>query len=253
MSPYQLPSYTRILICLGLLVWGGSALADNPLKKLTGQSDSLPRLPDDQIEGTVWEYYGTLKPTKSSAAKPAASNKAAAKETPAKEPASKDLPKFLPKDAPKKGGPEGKEPGKSAPEAPSDEDGPLPRAEVDANEETPLLEGQFRTEGKAIFDISTRFRLPDRKKVEEVVEAAKKGKLKDIKLPSAPQQKRIGEYREIQGNKLRLDFNDKEGLHGLMIIWRKKNTEDVWIGTFAEKQGTKTIRQWNVELRPIED
>jgi hypothetical protein len=210
---------TRFLMVVLLFVAATTyARADNPLKKLTGNSDNLPRLPDDQIEGTVWEYYGTLKPTKKS------------------EPKSKD-----------------KEKAKTDEDEPGMDEGPLPRAEVDHDEEIPLLEGQFRTEDKAIFDISTRFRLPDKKKVEEAIKAVKKGKLKDLKLPAPPQQKRIGEYRQIQGSKLRLDFNDKEGLNGLMVIWRKKNTEDVWIGTFTEKQGTKTIRQWSVELRPIED
>ena len=204
------------LMIVVLIAGAGLVHADNPLKKLGGGAETLPRLPNDQIEGTIWEYYGTVKATKKTESK------------------EKTKPKT-----------EG--------DAAEPEEGPLPRAEVEKDEEIPLLEGQFRTENKAIFDISTRFRLPDKKKVEEVVEAAKKGKLKEIRLPPPPQQKRIGEYRQIQGSKLRLDFNDKEGLNGLMVIWRKKNTDDVWIGTFAEKQGTKTVRQWNVELRPIED
>jgi hypothetical protein len=151
------------------------------------RGDNLPRLPDDQVEGTVWEYKGTLKD------------------------------------------------------------------KVPEGEEAPELSGYFRTEGKAIFDVGKRLPIPEKKDVDKAIDSFKKGKVKDFKLPPGPQQKRLGEYRHIQGNKLRLDFNDKESLNGLMVVWRKKNTEDVLIGTFQEKQGTKTIRHWDVELRPIED
>ena len=38
-----------------------------------------------------------------------------------------------------------------------------------------------------------------------------------------------------------------------MIVQKKKNTDDVYIGTFTEREETKVIRTWDVELRPIQD
>jgi hypothetical protein len=38
-----------------------------------------------------------------------------------------------------------------------------------------------------------------------------------------------------------------------MIIWRKKNTADVWMGTYKQRQAGKSTREWQVELRPIQD
>ena len=117
----------------------------------------------------------------------------------------------------------------------------------------PELTGRFRVEGSAIFDVSRRFKLSPRKDVKKVVDDIRSGKGVDVKLPAAPQQKRLGQYRKLGRGRLRLDLDDKESLNGIMIIWRKKNTSDVWLGTYAEKQGTRTVRDWQVELRPIED
>jgi hypothetical protein len=75
----------------------------------------------------------------------------------------------------------------------------------------------------------------------------------NLKLPAPPQQKRLGEYRTITGGKLRFDFNDRESLNGIMVVGKKKKTDDVWIGTFTEREGTKVVRTWDVELRPIQD
>ena len=165
--------------------------AQNPLADLLGKGNSqqnLPRLPDDQIEGTTWSYKGKLK------------------------------------SKPKEG------------------------------EKVLKLEGRFRTEGKAIFDISRRLPLSKPGEIKKVVESIRKGDdLPDLKLPSKPQVKRLGEYRKLTRGRLRLDFNDKESLNGIMIIWKKAKTEDVWMGTYSEKKGKKTVRSWIVELRPIED
>ena len=38
-----------------------------------------------------------------------------------------------------------------------------------------------------------------------------------------------------------------------MIVPKKKNTDDVYIGAFTEREGGKIIRTWDVELRPIQD
>ncbi len=121
-------------------------------------------------------------------------------------------------------------------------------------EKIPKLEGKFRTEGKAIFDISRRLALPKPGDVKKVVESIRTGDgLPDLKLPSKPQVKRLGQYRKLTRGKLRLDFDDKESLNGIMIIWKKAKTADVWMGTYSEKKGKKTVRSWLVELRPIED
>ena len=180
-----------IVSAVCILTQAMPAAGQNPLADLLGKGNSqqnLPRLPDDQIEGTIWEYKGKLK------------------------------------SKPKKG------------------------------EKIPKLEGKFRTEGKAIFDISRRLALPKPGDVKKVVESIRKGDdLPDLKLPSKPQVKRLGEYRKLTRGRLRLDFNDKESLNGLMIIWKKAKTADVWMGTYAEKNGKKTVRSWIVELRPIED
>jgi len=74
------------------------------------------------------------------------------------------------------------------------------------------------------------------------------GKGPNLKLPSGPQQKHLVEYHKISSGKLRFDFNDKDSLHGIMIV-QKKNTDDVYLGTFTEREGTT----WDVELRPIQD
>ena len=177
------------LVALSLTVGTGHGFADDPLKKLLpgGKADTLSRLPDDQIEGTIWEYKGTLK------------------------------------DKLKEG------------------------------EEAPTLEGRFRTENKAVFDSSRRLPLPEKKQVGKAVKSAKEGNLKDLKLPDAPQEKRLGQYHTLKDGRLRLDFDDKDGLNGIMIVRLKKKTEDVWIGTYTEKKGKKVVQNWNVELRPLED
>src|SRR5436190_3512636 len=115
------------------------------------------------------------------------------------------------------------------------------------------LAGKFRIEGSAIFDVSPTFALPSKVQVKKAVDGVVAGKGVNLKLPAPPQQKRLGEYHKITGGKLRLDFNDKESLNGIMIVSRKKKTDDVWIGTFTEREGTKIVRTWDVELRPIQD
>ena len=165
-----------------------SAMGQLKLPIPGGNQSNLPRLPDDQIEGTIWEYKGKLK------SKPA------------------------------------------------------------KDEKVPELKGRFRTEGKAILDVSRRLALPSKDDVKRVVKSVvEDGKAPEIKLPSEPQVKRLGQYRKLSSGKLRLDFDDKESLNGLMIIWPKKDTDDVWMGTYSEKDGKKTVREWLVELRPIED
>lgn len=173
-------------ICLVLFVADASAQLPIPVP-VPGQSGgNLARLPDDQIEGTIFEYKGTFK-AGSSAGEPEA------------------------------------------------------------------LEGKFRLEGSAIFDVGGVFRAPSAAEMEKIKQKIVSGKGGDIRLPGAPQQKRLGQYTKISGGRLRLDFDDKESMHGTMLINRKKGTDDVWIGTFAEREGTKVVKTWQVIVRPIED
>jgi hypothetical protein len=145
------------------------------------------RAPDDQIEGTIFEYQGKLN------------------------------------GAPKK------------------------------DDEERKLAGKFRIEKSAVFDVSPTFALPSKEQVKKAVDGVVAGKGVNLKLPAPPQQKRLGEYRTITGGKLRFDFNDRESLNGIMVVGKKKKTDDVWIGTFTEREGTKVVRTWDVELRPIQD
>jgi hypothetical protein len=177
-------------LILGIVSSGGSLVllvsastAQLPLPPApTGQ-----RAPDDQIEGTIFEYQGKLAGT------------------PKKEDAERKL------------------------------------------------TGKFRIEGSAVFDISPTFALPSKDQVKKTVDGVVAGKGVNLKLPPPPQQKRLGEYRPISGGKLRFDFNDKESLNGIMVVSRKKKTDDVWIGTFTERDGTRVVHTWDIELRPIQD
>ena len=176
---------TLILLIPGML---GSVVVAGAQPPLPGRGGgNLQRLPNDNVEGTIFEYKGTLK------SKP--------KET----------------------------------------------------EEAPALEGKFRIEGTDILDVSPTFKVPSKKEVDKVAKKLAEGKGADVKLPGGPQQKRLGQYRKTGTGKMRLDFDDKDTLHGTMILTLKPSTKDVWIGTYTEKNGKKTVRTWQVEVRPIED
>ncbi|QDT62981.1 hypothetical protein [Calycomorphotria hydatis] len=128
-----------------------------------------------------------------------------------------------------------------------------PKANVKEGETIPTREGKFRFEDSAILDVSPRFKLPGKDEVKGTIDSLIRGEAPEIKLPEGPQQKRLGQYRKLRGGKYRLDFDDPESLHGLMIIWKKKNTNDVWMGTYNEMEKKKIVSRWVVELRPIED
>lgn len=161
------------------------AQAQPPLPGRGG--DNLKRLPNDQVEGTIFEYKGTLK------------------------------------------------------------------SKPQEGEEVPSLQGKFRIEGTAILDVSPTFKVPSKAEVGKVTKKLAEGKGGEVQLPGGPQQKRLGQYHKTGTGKMRLDFDDKDSLHGTMILIRKQKTEDVWIGTYTEKEGKKTVRTWQVEVRPIED
>ncbi|MEM1061788.1 MAG: hypothetical protein AAGJ97_05595 [Planctomycetota bacterium] len=146
------------------------------------------RLPDDQVEGTVWEYK--LKPTKKQ-----------------DEPAE-------------------------------------PRA------------GKFRLEDSAVFDAAVAVTLPPLEGgLPGVAKKIITGEGLKIELPEAPSQKRIGQYRVLRGTsrKIRIDFDDPESLNGIMVIWPKRGTNDVWMGNYTEKGEGSQRTKYVVELRPILD
>lgn len=179
-------SMSLIILVFGLAF--SSAIVAQAQPPLPGRGDgNMKRLPNDQVEGTIFEYKGTLK------------------------------------GKPKEG------------------------------EEVPALAGKFRIEGTAILDVSPTFKVPSKEEVGKVTKKLAEGKGADVKLPGGPQQKRLGQYHKTGTGKMRLDFDDKDTLHGTMILTRKQKTEDVWIGTYTEKEGKKTVRTWQVEVRPIED
>jgi hypothetical protein len=178
---------TCLVATTALLLVGCLTITITSAQPPLGNPNKLQRLPDDDVEGAVWEYRGT------------------------------------PKKKPKEG------------------------------DEVAELKGQFRIEGTAIFDASPRIKLPSRGEARKVLDSIRKGQAPSLKAPTAPTPKRIGEYRKLSNSKRRLDFNDEESLNGIMIIWRKKNTADVWMGTYKQRQAGKTTREWQVELRPIQD
>lgn len=181
---------STILFAVGSVVVGLAdvAVAQLPIPvPVPAPGGNLQRLPDDQIEGTIFEYKGTFKASVSSTAEPE------------------------------------------------------------------VLEGKFRLEGSAAFDVGGTLRAPSAAELEKVKNQILSGKGGELRLPGKPQQKRIGQYQKTTGDKLRIEFDDKESLHGTMLLVHKKGTDDVWIGTYAEREGTKLVRTWQVQVRPIED
>jgi hypothetical protein len=114
------------------------------------------------------------------------------------------------------------------------------------------FEGKFRLEESAVFAVQDNFKLiPPKSEVESKIKDFKAGKGVDLKIDSTP--KRIGEFKKINSGKTRIDFDDKEGLNGIMLIWKKEGNADVWMGTFKKKIDAKTTKEYIVDLRPIQD
>ena len=184
--PLQIRASMFSILAVSLIGCGqGPAMPPAPSGVPTSGQQFAPRLPDDQIEGTIYEY---------------------------------------------KGRPEDSDPGTAA-----------------------TLTGRFRIEGDAVFDTAPRITLPGRDEIESKVEAFKRGGPVEIRPPEVPQQKRLGEVRSISRGRKRIDFNDPDSLNGIMIIWPKKDSPDVWLGTYSRQEGRKTVEKWVVELRAIED
>jgi hypothetical protein len=88
--------------------------------------------------------------------------------------------------------------------------------------------------------------------VKKIVDSVREGEPQEIPLPNA-EPKRIGEYKLSRSGKLALTFNDEEGLFGKLVLRRKKGTDSVWIGDFQEKEGKRTVRTWQMEVRSVKD
>jgi hypothetical protein len=179
------------LACACLIVASAPAFAQLPPPPVPvpvpGQSNNGQRMPDNTVEGIIFEYSGTL------------------------DPASK---------------------GKG--------------------EEKPL-EGRFRLEKTAIFDLSPTMRLPTKAEVEKVVESVKAGDPGKVKLPEKPQQRRLGQFQKTGSGRLRLDFDNKEVMVGTMLLFKEKGNMDVWVGTFTERTDGRAGRVWKIKARPVED
>lgn len=176
-----------IVLLLSIVTLGCGQGGGPPQLPGSGQQ-SLPKLPGDDVEGSIWEYRATPK----------------------SDVGKTDIP-------------------------------------------TDSRSGRFRVEGNAVFDAQLALTLPPREKVRSVAEKLKRGEGMELRLPEPPRVKRIGEYKRLTKGRVRIDFNDKETLHGLMIMWPKKDSPGVWLGTYKEQEGRRTTSEWVVELREIQD
>lgn len=130
--------------------------------------------------------------------------------------------------------------------------GTLDPATKSKGEDKPL-EGRFRLEKTAIYDLSPTLKLPTKAEVDKVVEGVKSGDPGKIKLPEKPQQKRLGQFQKTGAGKLRLDFDNKEAMVGTMLLFKEKGNADVWVGTFTERINGAAGRVWKIKARPVED
>ena len=189
-----LPSGLRQYGWIATLVMGLACLADTAdgqrLRRAIGgdQTEHLPRRPNDQVEGTIWEYKSTEYQM------------------------------------------------------------PLAEGEV---EET--IEGRFRIEGTAVFDHKPFVEISGGEQRSETLKRLLGGEAMKLSVPSGPEQKRIGEFRKMDNGKTRFEFNDAEGLHGVMIAWPKEDANGVWLAIYYKKDGNRTVGKWAMELRAVED
>ncbi|MEM8944484.1 MAG: hypothetical protein AAGD11_04810 [Planctomycetota bacterium] len=220
----------RLMLAYSLTVFiaiSSVSSAQGPLGELIDGKGpgNLSRLPDDQIEGTVWEYKAKLKSeTRHAKLKDEreSQQKDEAKEADQLPPVVARLPNEQAKEEPQQ-------------------------------EKVTDISGKFRTEGDAIFALSRRLSLPKKADVQRDIRKLRAGELEEIKLPSRSSPKRIGQYHRLRSGKLKLEFDDKESLNGMMIIKKRKKSSDVWIGEYREMEGRKLLRTWTVEVRAIED
>jgi hypothetical protein len=130
--------------------------------------------------------------------------------------------------------------------------GMLDPATKSKGEDKPL-EGRFRLEKTAIYDLSPTIKLPTKAEVEKVVDGVASGDPGKIKLPEKPQQKRLGQFQKTGQGRLRLDFDNKEAMVGTMMLFKEKGNADVWVGTFTERINGAAGRVWKIKARPVED
>ena len=185
----MIPLRSLCLACISLIAASVPVYAQLPPPPVPvpGASSNGQRLPDNTVEGIIFEYSGTLDP-----------------------------------------------------------------ATKGKGEDKPL-EGRFRLEKTAIYDLSPTARLPTKAEVEKVVEGVQSGDPGKIKLPEKPQQKRLGQFQKTGAGRLRLDFDNKEAMVGTMTLFKEKGNADVWVGTFTERVDGRAARVWKIKARPVED
>lgn len=177
-------SFVVVVVCLAAPLY-----AQPPFLRDPSNGGNLARLPNDQVEGAVWEYSGT------------------------------------------------------------------PKSRQKAGEEKMEdIAGQLRVEETAVYEVSRSLKLPGKKDVKGLVDALKSGEGREVSLPSGSKPKRIGEFSPLSNGRVRFELDNGKDLRGVIVGQKKNKTSDVLIGEYTEMDGkTKTGRQWQVELRPIED
>ena len=120
-------------------------------------------------------------------------------------------------------------------------------------EEAPVLSGRIRIEGNAVFKADKKIKIGGENNRRKKLKDLASGKGAEIDLGKQVDGERIGEYRKMSNGKYRFDFNDEDGLHGVMIAWPKDGVKGVWLADYSQKDGSKTTGKWLMELRAIKD
>ncbi|MEM9186229.1 MAG: hypothetical protein AAGB00_06995 [Planctomycetota bacterium] len=169
------------------------AARGNPLDAIRNKAASggtLERLPDDNVEGTIWEYKGTLE-----------------------------------------------------------------KGELNGKKQASIA-GTFRLEDGGIFAVGQAIRLPGKDDIEELIADLRAGRPKFLKLPGGT-PKRIGDFKVDRSKRMSLNFDDTSdepnALFGSMVLRPKKGSAQVFHGDFREKDGKKTVRNWQMTVRKVMD
>lgn len=126
-----------------------------------------------------------------------------------------------------------------------------------------VLEGRFRIEEKGVFEADKQIELPGRplpglrKNIKDEGKAAgdskDDSKGKSFTVPSA-KGRRVGDVTKTNDGKTKMVIEAKDfPLHGIVIVWPKKDRPGVWLGTYQERKNDKNGDKWVIELRESED
>ena len=186
-SLYLIRIAIAFLIGTGTFVCVDITSAQSLRKRIQG-SENRDRPPNDQVEGTIWEYKST---------------------------------KY--------------------------------KSTLNKGEAVPKLFGRFRIEGNAVFAADNKIKIPPGTDIKEKLKDLAAGKDTELSLFKGLEETRIGEYKKMSNGKVRFDFNDPNGLRGVMIAWPKEDAQGVWLANYTQKEGTKTTGKWLMELRAVKD